>query len=74
MVSGRSLWYLVHAVLLNPELAPVSMRGFGHVVQLLLLQGGVFCGHVGSQLVDAAGRRRLKTLETQRGPEIEGVA
>lgn len=45
--------YLVHAVLLNSKFSSVSMRGFGHGLQLLLLQAGVLRRHRLTQTVDA---------------------
>lgn len=60
--------YLVHAVLLDSEPAAVSVRGLGHVLQLLLLQAGVLRGNRLPQLVDAAaqGVRRLADAGRQR--------
>lgn len=48
--------YLVHAVLLNSKFSSVSVRGFGHGLQLLLLQAGVLRRHRLTQPVDAVPR------------------
>lgn len=54
MCCGLS--HLVHAVLLNSKFSSVSMRGFGHGLQLLLLQAGVLRRHRLTQPVDAVSR------------------
>lgn len=55
--SGFGVSHPVHAVLLHSEFSTISMWGLGHVVQLLLLQGGVLCWHCLTQMVDTRPRK-----------------
>lgn len=48
---------LIHAVLLQSELPSVTVRRFGHVLQLLLLQLTVFRRHSLTQLMNAEKHR-----------------